>query len=68
MKRLTKRQLLETRRMEHERYLRRRHGWWWSLSVEGRNAVVRCGPTDILTVRFPATDLLDRDALSKRGF
>ncbi len=60
--------LLEIRRREHERYLRRRHGWWWSLAIERGEAVVRCGPSDMLTVRFSARDLFDAEALSKRGF
>ena len=65
---LTKRQLLEIQRAAHEQYVKRRHGWWWTLSVEGDEAIVRCGPADILTVRFPAKDLFERDALSKHGF
>ena len=65
---LTRRQLLAIRREAHEQYLRRRHGPWWSLSIEGDEAVVRCGPTDILTVRFPAGVLFERDALSRHGF
>ncbi len=59
---------LETRRREHERYLQRRHGWWWTLTVESGQAIVRCGPSDLLTVRFPARELFDPNALSKRGF
>ena len=65
---LSRRQLLEIRRAAHEHYLKRRHGWLWALSIEGDEAVVRCGRTDILTVRFPATDLFERDALSRHGF
>ena len=65
---LTRRQLLAIRREAHEQYLRRRHGPWWSLSIEGDEAVVRCGPTHILTVRFPAGELFERDALSRHGF
>lgn len=60
--------LLEIRRREHERYLRRRHGWWWSVSIERGDAVLRCGDADLLTVRFPARELFDPSALSKRGF
>ena len=59
---------LELRRREHERHLRMHHGWWWSLSIERGQAVVRCGPTNVLTVRFPARELFDTRALSKRGF
>ena len=60
--------ILELRRREHEQYLRRRHGWWWSLDVESGEAIVRCGPSEMLTVRFPARELFDPAALSKRGF
>ncbi len=60
--------ILETRRREHERYLRRRHGRWWTLSIECEDAVLRCGHADVLTVRFPARALFDPSALSKRGF
>ncbi len=63
-----RRSLLETQRLEHERYLRHDHGWWWSLVVEDGEAVIRCGLCHGLTVRFPAKDLLDPKALSKRGF
>ena len=60
--------LLEFRRREHEQYLRRRHGWWWNLAIERGEAVVRCGTSEMLTVRFPARELFDPAALSKRGF
>ncbi len=60
--------MLEIRRREHEQYLRRRHGWWWSLGVERGEAIVRCGTSEMLTVRFPARELFDPVALSKRGF
>ncbi len=59
---------LELRRREHEQYLRRRHGWWWSLAIERGEAIVRCGSSEMLTVRFPARALFDPSALSKRGF
>ncbi len=60
--------ILELRRWEHENYLRRRHGWWWSLDIESGEAIVRCGSSEMLTVRFPAKELFDPNALSKRGF
>ncbi len=60
--------LLEIRRREHEQYLRRRHGWWWSLGVECGQAIVRCGTSEMLIVRFPARELFHPAALSKRGF
>ncbi len=66
--RLTRRELLEIRRAAHEFYLKRRHGFWWTLAIERGEAVVRCGPSDYLTVRFPARELLERDALSRHGF
>ncbi len=61
-------ELLEIRRRAHERYLRRRHGPWWSLEIEGPHAVVRCGTSEVLTVRFPKRELLEPDALRRLGF
>jgi len=70
--RVRSRWLLELRRAAHELYLKQHHGPWWSLSIEGDEAVVRCGPRDgpgeFLAVRFPARALWQRDALSKLGF
>ena len=60
--------VLELRRRDHERYLQHRHGWWWSLDIESGEAIVRCGTSEMLTVRFPARELFDSAALSKRGF
>jgi hypothetical protein len=61
-------ELLEIRRRAHEAYLWRRHGYFWSLSIEGPHAVVRCGTSDVLTVRFPKRDLLRPDCMKRLGF
>lgn len=61
------RELLETRRVSHERYLRDRWGPSYTLRVEGREAVVR-GLWGDLTVRMPRDALWEYDALRKRGF
>lgn len=60
--------MLEIRRREHERYVRQRYGWLWSLRIERGQAVLQYGFLDTFTVRFPARDLFDPWALSKRGF
>ncbi len=59
---------LEIQRRRHERYLRERYGWPWSLRIERGEAVIQYGALDTFTIRFPARELFDPQALSKRGF